>query len=216
MKTLFVLLFVSLSFFSKAQLKGQWMLGGSAQYSHSKTNYSTIAFNQDTKQTTYAGLPLAGYFFIDRLAAGVLVSAAAANSKQVAVSINPVMLLNSQSETRVSGYGAGPFVRYYLLKPAKKLNVFAEASYIYTSEKSKSKTYQVMQPYGQLPLITASQTESNYKQNSYSFSAGPSLFLGTKVAFELELGYTYSKVSKVDQKVNQFSVGTGFIVLLGK
>jgi hypothetical protein len=202
-----------------AQLqKGQWMLGGNASFSNTTSNASTPVFNQHSKQTSYTIFPSAGYFFIDRLAAGLRVNATNVKSKTEANSFGNPFFSSSSAELKASGLGVGAFVRYYLLTPKNKFNIFAEAAFSHNKQKSRSTEQQVFLPQGGggVPTSSMSYAESEYKTNDYSFAAGPVLFISPRVSFELTVGYTSGKVTKQSQFTHQISVGTGFYVFLGK
>jgi hypothetical protein len=211
-------MFLFASLIVSAQLhKGQWMLGGNASFSNTTSNASTPVFNQHSKQTSYTIFPGAGYFFIDRLAAGLRGNVTNAISKTEANSFGNPFFSSSSAELKASGLGVGVFVRYYLLTPKNKFNVFAEAAFSHNKQKSKSTEQQVFQPQGGgFPTYTTSFAESEYQINDYSFAAGPVLFISPRVSFELTVAYTSGKVTKQSQFTHQISVGTGFYVFLGK
>ena len=96
--------------------QGQWLVGGSAGFNHSKQG--------DVKNTTFSISPDAGYFFIDQLAGGVSVSYSNSKSKNKATSFT------------TNSIWAAPFLRYYFMKSGEKINVFADGSYGFGSVKS--------------------------------------------------------------------------------
>ena len=210
-----MLLFISL--LSTAQLrKGQWMVGGTADFAHTANDYTVTGFDQHIKQTGYNFFPEGGYFFMDRFVAGLRVNVSDSKTKDKRSGTNPLYTFDYFGETTVSGTGIGAFARYYLLKPKNKFNAFAEAAYSYSSEKSKSITRQTSQYSGGFPTYSVSRAEAKYKVNYYSLMVGPVLFISQKVSFELSAGYTLGKVTKQDQTIDRISVGTGFQVFLGK
>jgi len=214
---LLILLFNSL--LSPAQLrKGQWMVGGTADFNHAVNDNTSSSFEQRIKQTVYNVFPGAGYFFIDQFVVGPRISIS--NSKTKDKAINPSFGYDYQGVIKKSGIGIGTFARYYLFKPKNKFNAFAEAAYTYSIEKVKTETQQVFQQPGGFPVFSQSQTESKHKVNYYSLTVGPVLFLSPKVSFELSIGYTYGKGSEentnLDLKANRVSIGTGFQVFMGK
>jgi hypothetical protein len=96
-----------LGFYANAQItKGNWMMGGSAAFSYTKTSSPGYT---DGGGTNFYVDPNVGYFFIDKLAIGA------------AVPLSFSKGFNS--------YGFSPFVRYYFLEKEKPLNIFSEASY---------------------------------------------------------------------------------------
>jgi len=213
---LLILLFNSL--LATAQLhKGQWMVGGTADFSHTVNDNTNESFEQHIKQTAYNVFPGGGYFFIDRFVAGPRIKIF--NSKIKDKASNPAFGFDYSGETKESGIGIGGFARYYLFTSKNKFNVFAEAAYSHSIQKARSKMLQVFQNPGPgFPTYTQSQTKSKSKVNYYSLNAGPVLFLSPKVSFELSIGYTYGKGSNqnIDQKINQVTLGTGFQVYIGK
>jgi hypothetical protein len=212
---LLILLFISL--LSTAQLrKGQWMVGGTADFAHTVNDYTGTGFDQHLKQTGYNFFPEAGYFFMNRFVAGLRVNVSDSKTKDERSGINPLYTFESFGETTVSGIGIGAFVRYYLLKPKNKFNAFAEAAYSHSSEKSKAIMRQTSQYSGGFPTYSESRAEAKYNINYYSLMVGPVLLISPKVSFELSLGYTLGKVTKQDQTIDRIAVGTGFQVYLGK
>jgi hypothetical protein len=143
------------------------------------------------------------------------------NSKTNAKIVNPVGVGSELlRDSKESGVGLGAFARYYFLKPQNKFNVFAEAAYSYSFEKTTSRIQQIYQPPGGSSSNSESNIESKYRANNYSLMAGPVLFLSPKVSFELLVGYAYSKgtdkLSNYDRKTSHVSFGTGFHVYLGR
>jgi hypothetical protein len=212
---LLLLLFTHL--LSTAQLrKGQWMVGGTADFSHTTNDYTGTNLNQHIKQTGYNLFPSAGYFFMDRFVAGLRFAVSHSKTKEKSSGASPFYTFEYSGETTVSGDGIGVFARYYLFHPKNKFNAFAEAAYSYSSEKTKSVAKQTTQTSGGLPSYSESRTESKYKVNYYSLMAGPVIFISPKVSFELSAGYTFGKITNQDQKIGRIAVGTGFQVFFGK
>ncbi|HEU4858793.1 MAG TPA: outer membrane beta-barrel protein [Chitinophagaceae bacterium] len=212
--TAFILILLSNSLLLTAQLhKGQWMVGGTADFSHGITEYSISNFNNRTKQTVYNFFPRVGYFFADRFVVGprIQISHSKTNAKFVNYASVGSELLR---DTKESGVGLGAFARYYFLKPQTKFNAFAEAAYSYSFEKVTSQTQQIS------PSYSESHIESKYRANNFSLMAGPVLFLSPKVSFELSIGYAYGKgtdeISNYDRKISRVAFGTGFHVFLGR
>jgi hypothetical protein len=146
-----------------AQLtKASWMIGGSLGFSSSTTPAPYGNYNY----TLVSIAPKAGYFLIDRLAAGLTVNTSFSHSHYDNTVINP-------STFHDEIYGVGPFVRYYFLPAQKMANILLEVS-------------------DQYNWISVSQ-EANSHQNSYGFAAGPAIFLNPSVALECTLGYTWNK-----------------------
>jgi hypothetical protein len=155
--------------------KGQWLVGGNAGFSSSKWG--------DFKTTTFQFAPNAGYFFINNLAGGLRVSV---ESAKVEV---------ASEDAKSSSTTIAPFVRYYFLPAAQKVNVFADASYGFGSSKDEG---------------SESQSVSGF-----SISAGPAIFLSPNTALEVTVGYNSMKFEDVDDRRNTFLFGVGFQVHLG-
>lgn len=119
MKKLLVVIPLFLLFFGKANAQiteGNWMVGGSASFSHSKYE----SFGDFPSKSKSSGMELnanLGYFVIDNFAVGV--------SPYFGFS-NPEGSNNSST-----AYGIGPFARYYFLPSDKMINVFSQAGYRY-------------------------------------------------------------------------------------
>jgi len=115
------ILFLALSFSANSQItKGNWMLGGDANFYYSNTSIST-----SSNYSIFIN-PNIGYFIKDRLAIG----------SQLGISFN-------DSSTSLS---LNPFIRYYLLKQDKKINYFTEAGFGYGAifSKNTNSTYKTI------------------------------------------------------------------------
>jgi len=201
---------------STAQLtKGQWMVGGSGDLSYTSNVHKTANSNDNVQQTAYNIFPGAGYFFIDRFVAGLQGNFSSSKSTEKKNGGSNGFYYGGSDETLAQGAGIGLFARYYLYKPVSIFNVFAQAAYTYNSIKETSHSvYGSSGPYG--PGSSYYDTETKYKINYYSITAGPAIFIGSKVSFELSLGYAFGKVPNEDQSIDRLTVGTGFQVFLGK
>lgn len=120
MGTLFKLLLTSLWFFaitSNAQItKGNWMFGGDASFSN-KTNYQNEF--KATSKVKFTELDInanAGYFFMDKLQAGIRVGYSDYKVKTF-----------TGSDRHFLNYGV--YSRYYFLKPEKLVNIFLDGEY---------------------------------------------------------------------------------------
>jgi Outer membrane protein beta-barrel domain len=155
--------------------QGQWLVGGSASFSSSK--------NGDYKTSLIEFAPDAGYFFIDNFAGGLRFSVQSAKEE-----------LGSM-EGKASSTTIAPFVRYYFLPAAQKVNVFADASYGFGSVKGEEG-----------PSVSVS---------GFSFMAGPAIFLSPNTALEVTLGYSSTKMEEAQDRTNTFRFGVGFQIHLG-
>jgi hypothetical protein len=101
--------------------KGQWLVGGTANFNHSSTG--------DNKQTDISIAPDAGYFFINQLAAGLRPEFGYEKTKY------------KSGTATISGsstnFTVAPFVRYYFMPSGEQVNIFADASYGFGSSKVK-------------------------------------------------------------------------------
>jgi len=121
MKTLFFFLALTTSLALNAQItKGNWLVGGDATF-----NSSTVHDKDGNETGKSSGIriyPNIGHFFFDKFAVGLTPSFFYGETK------------NGPSNI---GYGIGPFARYYFLKSDNRINLFADANFIYYSSKTK-------------------------------------------------------------------------------
>lgn len=85
-------------------------------------------------------------------------------------------------------FSIGPFTRYYLLQTDRPFNLLVEGSYSYASFKQGS----------------------DFKQNSFSVSAGPVLYFNTSVGLEFIIGYSTTKIINYTGSNNAVRFGIGF------
>jgi len=156
-------------FASNAQIeKGNWMMGGSGSFG----NYNTKSLGVENKGTYLNLYPNIGYFFIDKLAVGT----------------NALLSVHTVYST---GYGIGPYVRYYFLEKEKPINVFSELSYNFqTSDGSNDAKFQ-----------------------TFNIKAGTVFFLNNSVGIEVALNYI-NKKSNLDYLSNNIFLGVGFQIHL--
>jgi hypothetical protein len=156
--------------------KGQWLVGGNANFQSGKFGDSDAS-----KYTSFTFSPNAGYFFINNLAGGLRVSLETTKFKS--------------DENANSSFLFSPFVRYYFLPAANKVNVFGDASYGFGSMKD-------------------GESESF---NQFAISAGPAVFLSPNTALEFTLQYASAGGDAYggDDRLNKFGVNVGFQVHLG-
>jgi hypothetical protein len=168
--------------------KGNWMVGGTIGLTSDKMNQSD-AEKETVTQFTFA--PQAGYFIIDKFAAGLRFDIMAETDKVH----NPV---NSYS-TAQTDYAFGPFLRYYFLSPEKMANVFFEAG----------DQYFIGVPHN--------GTSITYTSNDFNIAAGPVIFLNSSVGLEWSIGYTWTKgIKNVGGTKNSFQTGIGLQIHLEK
>lgn len=180
MKLIKLLFIVALLFtgVTNAQItKGNWMVGGDASFFNSKVedaNGQTLGSSNGVRIN-----PNIGYFLFTKFAAGI-------NGN-----FNYGNVSGGSSNT---GFGGGPFVRYYFLKPEKIVNLFAEANYNYYN--------------------SYSQGNSTTNSSSYRFKAGPVIYFNSSVGLELTLNYGSYKSDNGTS--NDFNVALGFQIHLEK
>jgi hypothetical protein len=101
--------------------KGNWMVGGSGDFTTNKSS------NGGTSNIVNLS-PNIGYFVIDKLSFGTLFNYNLSNSKY------------KDSKIKSETMSAGPFVRYYLLNPEKSTNIFLDSSYYFSLKKEDKST----------------------------------------------------------------------------
>ncbi len=174
MKKLFKTLFIAsllLTITSNAQITEEnWLVGGSASFGRSSSN-SEGGFTQSSSALNIN--PNIGYFLKNNLALGLQASFG-----------------YSKTDGGVSGigYGGGPFVRYYFLKPEKIVNILAEAKYSIGTSK------------------TQGIDESTFG-SAYNFKAGPVIFFNSSAALEMTLNYNTSKLEQTVFNDLTFAIG---------
>jgi hypothetical protein len=164
------------SHFIFAQInQGQWLVGGNASFQSSK--YGDV---DASKVTNLTFSPNAGYFFINNLAGGLRLTIESEKFKE--------------ADDATSSFLFAPFVRYYFLPAANKVNVFGDASYGFGSMKD-------------------GESESF---NQFTISAGPAIFLSPNAALEFALQYASAGGDAIgDDRYNSFGVNVGFQIHLG-
>lgn len=152
--------------------KGQWLVGGSAGFESQK--------HGDAKATSITFSPNAGYFFADKFAGGLRVD---------------LQSVKPKGSDATTSFAVAPFLRYYFLPAAEKLNILADASYGFGSVKSGG---------------------SSESANMFAISAGPAVFLSPNTALEFALQYrSWGGDAYGDDRLNSFGVNIGFQIHLG-
>ncbi len=180
MKTIKLFLIATLLFsgITNAQItKGNWMVGGNAFFDN--TNSKDSNGNETQSSTQVVIQPNIGYFIYDNFSTGLSTSLNYSKTKG-----------NSSSN---SGFGVGPFVRYYFLKPEKIINVLIEANYYYGKD--------------------FNQPDFN---TSYGFKAGPVIYFNSSVGLELLAKYEHTFYSSDSYSSNRFQIGLGLQINLEK
>lgn len=103
----------------KSQLeKNNWMVGGSASYSH--TIYNAQIFSPGYEEYEFMISPEIGYFLADKFAAGIIASLNEAGSRPQE---------GGGVWNKFSNLNFGPFIRYYFLKKESLVNILTQSYY---------------------------------------------------------------------------------------
>jgi outer membrane protein with beta-barrel domain len=146
--------------------QNNWLIGGSGSYGILKYSLNTPSYlKSKTVQFSVNG----GYFFLDKLAAGLRISYLLDNESGLASDSSYFNQTNREIDI-------APFIRYYFFPNDQKLNLLADAGYNFGRIKNKN-------------IDGYSKTA----KNSYSFSAGPVYFITPDTALELTLNYQSQK-----------------------
>ncbi|MBE7174302.1 MAG: outer membrane beta-barrel protein [Williamsia sp.] len=175
--------------------KGQWLVGGSGNFNYSKTDVNNF-YNDAYISTTLQLSPGAGYFFLNNLAAGLRVNARFTDNHI------------SEGITYDQQLSLSPFMRYYFLPQAQKLNLFVDGAYAFGRSR-----YRFKQP----PANGSSSSTTAGKASGYSFSAGPVIFLNPGTALEFTVNYTKEYGLPDYENSNRVTImgGVGLQVHLG-
>ena len=169
------ILFCSIT--TNAQItKGNWMVGGNAYFDNSNANNSK---GEEIQSSTGIQIqPNIGYFFYDHFASGLIASYGYGKTKGG----------NSNS-----GFGVGPFLRYYFLKSDKNLNFLLVANYNYGKN-----------------FNTQDFT------TSYGIKTGPVVYFNSSVGLELLAKYQHVFYSSDSYTTNSLQIGLGLQIHLEK
>jgi hypothetical protein len=181
-KTLLMAMFAFTTAIASAQInQGQWMVGGDANFSTNKTEDA----DDDTRVTDFSINPNVGYFFIDNLAGGLRLSFSSSKTKA--------------DDEAFTTFAAAPFVRYYFLPAAQKVNIFAEASY----------------GFGSTDVSLTNDDKESF--NFWSLRAGPAIFLNEHAALEFGVFYnsTGGDLYGGELRDNTIGLNIGFQIHLG-
>ena len=188
MKTLFFFLVLSASLTLNAQItQGNWLVGGNFKFYNANSESTSGDFNTTSRGLGFDLSTDLGYFIRDKFAVGIVPTVGYGNPEG--------------SGNSGYGFGIGPFVRYYFLKPEKTLNFFSHLE------------YQFNQGYRQGLKSTESQ--------KFNIKAGPAIFFNNSVAMEITLEYAYGSVTSFsgigsESTFNDFNLGIGFQIHLEK
>jgi hypothetical protein len=177
MKKTFLLIIVtilSLNLYSQLDKK-TWIVGGSLSYSRAK--YNTGVFNSKQEKYELMITPTIGYFFIDKLAAGIITTVYESGDRDQGAS----------SWNKYSNLNFGPFVRYYFFNKEKLVNLIAQGYYQFGSEGVTSGIAKTTLAFSAGPVIY------------FNSSIGLEFLIN-------QLTYRYRNVDASDNKI-QFSLG---------
>ena len=184
------LLLLTISTSSFAQLsKRNWLVGGSGSFYSSNSTYKTSNYYQESEEFNLGISPSIGYFFADKLAAGLRPSFSWGKGE---------VTTTGGGKSDIKRFLIGPFVRYYLLSPEKPSNILTEANY-------------------QFGTISFSPGKGSI--SSYSIAAGPVIYFNSSVGLEFTIGYnSRTEDAENSYKTTQkgLQIGIGFQIHLEK
>lgn len=192
-----VILFFAFSV-SFAQLeKGTILLGGRVNISAS--HYAPGKYNIQN-QTSYDLSPAVGYFFTDHFAGGLELNYNHEKSYLNNSDTNNIIVFTD----KISGFGVGPFVRYYQ-KLGDKVALFGHGSFTYSASYSKR--------------LYEDKPSDDYSLESSGFNAAISpglvFFPVKKFGFQLtagRIGYDsrkYAHNGDINSKTTNFTIDLG-------
>lgn len=164
---LFVFMVIGLAASAQTE-KGNYLVGGNFELNTAKNN-TVIAFS-----------PSLGYFLINNFAVGA----------------NLNLSYTKSLNAKTTGFGLGPFARYYL--GTLNIRPFGEADFNFTSQKTK---------------VSSSSTTVN--GTSFFLGAGLAAFINRNVAIEGLAGYSHSDYAHASGS-GGFNLRIGFQVYLSK
>lgn len=196
--------------------KGQWMVGGAASfiYRNSKVTFKEGFISQD--MTNLQLSPQAGYFVANKFCIGLRPGfiAAKVNIKSNETFNGSTDLLSTISKgTELS---IAPFVRYYFLPAANKVNLLADISYGYSHS---SYTYSRDDNYI-FNFAPAENTDihplygTTGNSSELVIAVGPVIFLNSKSAIEMLGAYKYLISNKWGDRGGYLYISAGFQIYL--
>lgn len=169
--------------------KGNWLVGGNFSYSKDKSMGNDVI---NSKSRTVDIMPNAGYFVVDKLALGARLNVGSSKQKYPQAQGQNVITQNS--------FGVGPFIRYYLLKPDKIVNIFSEGGIVYETLTSKN----------------SGSVQGREKSILKTAAIGAVVFLNSAVGLEVKFGYSNLKVFNKDAREKNIQLNLGFQIHLEK
>lgn len=184
--------------FTLTAIAGVTMVSQAQEYGFGKGNillegnlgFSTVDNkNAEIKETNFNFTPKVGYFFTDKLAAGVNINVGTSHEDDY----------GDETKNKANSFGAGLFGRYYFLELGSRFKTYAEVNADYASTKSE--------------LTVADNTTKGPKTNAFGVNGGvgANYFLTDKIAVNFALsniiGFNTSKVDEDGAKAtNDFGV----------
>lgn len=174
---------------STAQItRGYWMFGGNLNSS----TYRVKTDNQASRTTNLDLSSNAGYFLLDKLVGGLVLSYSWQHIKYVAG-------LSEGNFSTIGTFYGGPFIRYYFLSVENRYNLILDLNYQFGNFKNKNNINSI----------------HSVNMNKAIFSAGPVLFFNKTDAIEFLLNYSYTKPdNEAGSPTKSFGVGIGFQIHL--
>jgi hypothetical protein len=177
---------------ANAQLtKNNWLVGGSGSFYSYAEDYSTSSYKQTAKYTSIDIAASVGYFFMDKLAAGLRPGFSSYKGEVVSSSVG------SGGATNNFKFAIGPFARYYFLNSVKPFNLLADISYQIGINKN----------FGGL--------NDKGKYNTFSLMGGTEIFFNPTAGIEILLGYTQKMVSIENSPSALSNNKKGFLASVG-
>jgi len=196
--------------------RGQWIVGGRANFSYTKSSDDNGTIHNATKTTSLELLPGAGYFFMNKFCGGLRTGVSYSGQESNFSALTGTFHSTSFSKSKMTSYMISPFLRYYFLPASSKVNFLGDISYSYNHNKQNinynQSQYDDNPNPPQQPVSYANSFSFKSHSSSYTISAGPAFFLNSKVSLELTIGYKLSKYSGTSD--NSFIAGAGFQVHL--
>lgn len=183
MKTVLIILLCLLSFTGFSQLvKGAKAIGGGITYS--KTTQPGYLGDGEDSESSFEFIPSIGYFVSDGILIGINLGFSSGKTDSFG------------SETKSSGFAAGPFARYYKQTSNENFAVYGQFSFLYGSGKETD----------------SSNQETKTSAMDIALSPGLVYFVNEHWAIELGfrgIGYYSSDPDKNvdDNTVKTFDVG---------
>ncbi|MBX3256342.1 MAG: hypothetical protein KF862_19555 [Chitinophagaceae bacterium] len=177
--------------------KQNWLVGGTGSFN--SNSYTDDLGNKSYKETYLQLQPNVGFFFIDKLAAGIKLNISFLRNKVESENYNL---------QKSNFYGFGPFIRYYILNSENRINFLIEGSYQYQVERSGGVSANNNNP------ISIQMTQ--YTRNMLGFAGGPVMYFNRSVGLELLAGYSFTDYVQNKSNIKKFYVGIGLQVHLEK